>query len=77
MDQADSKGATPLFVGSLNRRHEVVELLLAKGAEVDQAANNGGTPLSTSRPKGRREVEELPLASIAEVGQAPAVILQE
>jgi len=65
-----SDGITPLLMGSMNGHSEVVEFLLANGANVNQASNYGETPLFTSSCRGHQEVVKLLLANGARVDQA-------
>ena len=57
-------------MSSQDGRREVVELLLAEGAEVDKAASNGMTPLYASSQRGHREVVRLLLTGGADVNRA-------
>ena len=70
MNQADSDGDTPILLSSMQGHQEVVELLLANGADVNQASNNGATPLITSSQNGHEEAVELLLVNVADVNQA-------
>src|SRR3989338_4258471 len=51
-------GATPLFISSRNGHKEVVEVLLAGGANIN-APNNGITPLYIACQQGHKEVVEV------------------
>jgi ankyrin repeat protein len=59
----DKDGFTPLFVS----HKDVVELLLAKGADVNSKDNNGNRPLHWAAEMGCEDVVKLLLANGADV----------
>jgi hypothetical protein len=52
-------GQTPLHWTAMNGHKDVVELLLAHGAEVNAKRSNGSTPLHWAEYKGYKDVAEL------------------
>jgi len=63
----DNDGVTPLHLAAQNGRKDLVELLLAKKAEVNAKAINGWTPLHYAARDGHKDVVKLLLANKAEV----------
>ncbi|KAK3237557.1 hypothetical protein CYMTET_52372, partial [Cymbomonas tetramitiformis] len=61
---------TPLYAAASNGQKEVVEALLAKGAQVDLADKEGMTPLYRAAYNGHKEVVEALLAKGAQVDLA-------
>ena len=62
-----NNGRTALASASGKGHREIVELLLANGADVNANKNNGETALMAASQGGHREVVELLLAKGAEV----------
>jgi ankyrin repeat protein len=52
-------GATPLIVAAFEGNKEVIEQLLAKGADIDAKDNEGNTALSLASARGHTAVVEL------------------
>lgn len=63
-------GFTPLHGAAMNGRREVVELLIAKGAEINAKAKDGDTPLHDASYEGKVGVAELLIARGADVNAA-------
>ena len=68
------KGQTPLHLAATfrtpsigNQRKEIVELLIAAGADVNAKADNGSTPLHKAASGGHKEIVELLIAKGADV----------
>ena len=62
------RGWTPLHFAARDGYKEIVELLIAKGADVNAKDNDGGTtPLHHAASYGRNEVVELLIAKGADV----------
>jgi ankyrin repeat protein len=62
----DDDGGTPMYWAAVNGRKEIVELLIAKGADVN-AKSKRGTPLHFAAKGGHREVAKLLIAKGADV----------
>ena len=58
---------TPLHYAALNGNKEIVELLIAKGADMNVTANEEWTPLHTTALEGNKEVVELLIAKGVDV----------
>ena len=54
-----TKGATPLFIASLQGHTKVVQLLLAAKADVNVRTLNGDTALSIAKKRGHKRVVDL------------------
>jgi ankyrin repeat protein len=68
VNATDSNGATPLHYAALYVHKDVVQLLLASGAEVNAKAHDGVTPLHyCAASRGSKDVAKLLLANGAEV----------
>ncbi|KAK3245162.1 hypothetical protein CYMTET_45253 [Cymbomonas tetramitiformis] len=62
LDLARKDGVTPLCIAAQNGQKEVVDVLLAKGAQVDLAQKDGVTPLIAAALKGQKEVVDVLLS---------------
>ena len=51
--------STPLHSAAHAGRIEMVELLIAKGADINATSNIGQTPLALAKAKGHTEISEL------------------
>jgi len=60
-------GSTPLHLGSAAGHGDVVELLIAKGADVNARRNDNRTPLHTACRAGHKDVVELLIAKGADI----------
>ena len=69
INETDRDGRTPLFVASREGQAAVVELLLARGADIDKAREDGWTPLHFACRLNSIECAELLLANNASVDQ--------
>jgi ankyrin repeat protein len=58
---------TPLHQAAARGHKEVVELLIAKGADVNAKAENGVAPLHVAAGAGHKEIAELLIAKGADV----------
>jgi ankyrin repeat protein len=67
LDTQSGHGRTPLFVAELYNRLDMMELLLAKGANADIRDEEGRTPLSDAASRGRLQAVEVLLAHHADV----------
>src|SRR3989338_6798246 len=56
-------GCTPIHVAAQCGHHQVVEMLLASGANKDAATNMGCTPIYEAALNGRHQVVEMLLAA--------------
>ena len=63
----DRWGATALHHAAAKGSKDVVELLLATGADVNATSNDGSTPLHDAAARGHKDVAELLLARGADV----------
>ena len=64
----DSIGETPLYLAARSGRKEIVELLIAKGADVNEKDDfYGTTPLHWAAVYGHKEIAELLIGEGAEV----------
>ncbi len=63
----DYRDWTPLMYAALDGHKEVVELLIAKGADVNAKNKVGQTPLQFTAWKGHKEIAELLIAEGADV----------
>jgi len=66
-----SLGMTPLHWAADNGNKEVVELLLAKGADVNAKADNGNTPLHLAIHKGNKDIVKLLISRGADINAKP------
>jgi ankyrin repeat protein len=62
----NSTGNTPLHAAVAGKRHELVELLIAAGADVDAQDADGWTPLNLAAHEGQPETVSLLLAKRAD-----------
>ena len=62
-----SRGGTPLHIAILSNRKDVVELLIAKGADVNLSVPSLGAPLHVAALRGSAELASLLIASGANV----------
>jgi cytohesin len=60
-------GRTPLRWAAWGGHKEIVELLIAKGADVNAPQNGGWTPLHCAAGKGHKEIAELLITAGADV----------
>ena len=60
-------GWTPLHKAAYEGYREIVELLIAKGADVNAKTKYGTTPLHTASDSGYKEIAELLIAKGADV----------
>jgi ankyrin repeat protein len=58
LNEQDDEGFTPLHLAALNANKEMLELFLAKGANVNAVAANGRTPLHMAVSLPRKDDEE-------------------
>lgn len=56
VDARNDRGRTPLHVAAQNGQHDIVKLLISKGAEVDARSGWKYTPLTFAAESGRRGV---------------------
>ncbi|KAJ1493579.1 ankyrin repeat-containing domain protein, partial [Baffinella frigidus] len=66
---ADSQGCTAVHVASRNGRFEVIDQLVAAGADLNKADNQGSTPLHVSARDGRLGAVSWLLAAAADVNK--------
>jgi ankyrin repeat protein len=69
VNQATTRGITPLYLASKHGHTTVVLLLLSEGATVGTSKSNGATPLFAASKKGRNNVASLLLSHGAVVDQ--------
>ena len=67
MNAKNEWGGTPLHYATFGGHKEVVELLIAKGADVNAKDGVGETPLHWAAKEGNKEVVELLIAKGADV----------
>jgi len=67
VDVEDDDGFTPLYHAAFNSHKEIVELLIAKGADVNGKDIWGHTSLHLAAIKGHKELAELLIANGADV----------
>ena len=67
IEKEDNYGRTPLHHASTNGHKKIVELLIAKGADVNAKSKYTGTPLRAAAEKGHKEIAELLIAEGANV----------
>jgi ankyrin repeat protein len=63
----DDRGNAPLHMAVISGKKDMVELLLATGADVDAKNNSGDTPLNWAAETGNPDVVELLIAHNADV----------
>ncbi len=66
----DIAGALPLYIAAQNGYNEIVNRLLAQGADVNKAMNNGATSIAVAAEKGKAEVIERLITHGADVNKA-------
>ena len=59
MNAKDIYDRTPLHRAASEGHKEIVELLIAKGADVNAKRNDGKTPLDDAVVMGRKEISDL------------------
>jgi ankyrin repeat protein len=72
-DCSDDHGATPLHAALIHERANIVNLLLAHGADVNRSANNGWTPLHiAASTNGNTDIVQLLLDHDAQLNATDA-----
>ncbi len=59
INQANTNGATPLYIAAQEDQLDTAKLLLDRGAKVNKAKTNGVTPLLIAAYKGQLDVAQL------------------
>lgn len=67
INEKNDKGETPLFLAIISEYAEIVEYLIANGAEIDEPANDGTTPLLLAIQLANYEIVELLIENEANV----------